>query len=83
MHLVSGSTAFIALIVTCFLLATRFSARGDRRSAICSRIVGIVFLAGVMAGGAPGGTLALFVGVSLGWIWVSLTEARVIAEIAA
>lgn len=83
MHLASGSTAFIALIVTCFVLAVRFSARGDRRSAICSRIVGIVFLAGVMAGGAPGGTFALFVGVSLGWIWVSLTEARVIAEIAA
>jgi hypothetical membrane protein len=83
MHLASGSTAFIALIVTCFVLANRFSARGDRRSAICSRVVGAVFLAGVMAGGAPGGTLALFVGVSLGWIWVSVTQARVIAEIAA
>lgn len=79
-HLLSGSTAFIAMIVTCFVLARRFSAEGDRRSAIFSRVAGVLFLAGVAAGGAPGGTLALFIGVSLAWIWVSITEMRLIAR---
>jgi hypothetical protein len=34
MHMAYGSTAFIALIAACFVLARRFSPSGQRRSAM-------------------------------------------------
>lgn len=76
LHMVCGSLAFLALIALCFVLARRFSRAGQRRWAISSRVAGTVCAIGVVTAGAPGGTVALFVGVSLALFWVSLVAAR-------
>ena len=64
-HMVCGSTAFLALIAVCFVLAHRLAASGQRRAAACSRIAGVLCAVGVVTAGAPHGSLTLFTGVSL------------------
>jgi hypothetical protein len=63
--MVCGSAAFLALIAVCFVLARRYSAGGQRRSAVCSGIAGALCAAGVATAGAPHGSLSLFAGVSV------------------
>lgn len=83
LHMVCGSVAFLALIVLCFVLARRFSRAGQRRWAVVSRLAGLVCAVGVVTAGAPGGTVALFVGVSLALLWVSLAAAHTNAGLSA
>jgi Protein of unknown function (DUF998) len=80
LHMVSGSTAFLALIAVCFVIGHRFGAGGQRRWAVASRVSGALFAAGLAASGAPGGSLTLFMGVSIALIWVALAAGRLIAE---
>ncbi len=78
LHEVCGSAAFLALIAVCFVLARRYAASGQRRTAVCSRAVGVLCAVGIAAGGAPHGSLTLFTGVSLALLWVALVTARLI-----
>jgi hypothetical protein len=76
MHEVCGSAAFLALIVVCFILARRFSSRGQRLAAVCSLTAGVLCAAGVASGGAPHGSLTLFIGVSAALAWIAVTAVR-------
>ena len=75
LHQVSGSAAFLALIVYCFVLVRRYRAGGQRALGTCSLAAGIAAAAGVLSGGAPHGPLTLFVGVSIALLWTSVTLA--------
>jgi hypothetical protein len=76
LHMISGTAAFVAMIAVCFVLARRFSAAGQRRTAACSRIAGVLCAVGIAAAGAPGGSLSLFLGVSVAWLWIAAAIAR-------
>jgi len=76
LHMVCGSLAFLALIALCFVLAHRFARSGQRRWAIGSRIAGTLCAVGVATAGAPGGTVSLFIGVSIALLWVAATAAE-------
>jgi hypothetical protein len=78
MHQVSGSAAFLALIVFCFVVARRYRVCGQRATAACSVAVGALCAAGVVTGGAPHGSLTLFAGVSIALLWTAFTAARLI-----
>jgi hypothetical protein len=53
LHLVFGSLGFACLIAACFVIARSYHRREDRRSAVASAAVGVVFTAG-FAGIATG-----------------------------
>lgn len=72
LHMLSGSLSFVALIVACFVLGRKFARMGQRRWAAGSRLTGTLCAIGVVTAGMPGGTVSLFVGVSLALLWVSL-----------
>ncbi len=76
LHEVSGSAAFLALIVFCFVAARRYRACGQRTTAVCSVAAGVLCAAGVATGGAPHGSLTLFIGVSTALLWAAFTTAR-------
>jgi hypothetical protein len=77
---VCGSAAFLALIAVCFVIAHRLAASGQRRAAVCSRIVGALCAVGVVTAGAPHGSLTLFAGVSLALLWVATATTRLIQQ---
>lgn len=55
LHLVFGSLGFACLIAACFVIARSYRRRADRRGAIASRAVGVVFTAaftGIATGAA-------------------------------
>jgi hypothetical protein len=79
LHEVCGSAAFLALIVVCFILARRFSAGGRRSAALCSAAAGALCAAGVASGGAPHGSLTLFIGVSIALLWIAVIAGRWVA----
>lgn len=76
LHQVSGSAAFLALIIFCFVAARRYRADGQRAAAACSVAAGVLCAAGVATGGAPHGSLTLFTGVSIALLWTAFTTAR-------
>ena len=71
LHQVCGSTAFLALIVFCFVLARRYHALGQRAMGACSLLAGVLCAAAVATGGMPHGTLTLFIGVSIALLWAA------------
>ena len=79
LHQVCGSSAFLALIVVCFVFGRRFGRAGQRRLAAGSRIAGALFAVALPAAGAPGGALTLCAGVAIGMFWTAFAVARVIA----
>lgn len=81
-HLACAGIAFLALIAACFVLASRYSARGDRRWAIAGRASGLLLTLGFAAAnsGVDGGPLAMFVGAVIAWIWLGVTSARLARE---
>jgi hypothetical protein len=76
LHTVFGSLAFLALVVLCFVLRGRFAATGERSWAACSRIAGVLCAIGIASGGAPRGSLTLFIGVGIAMVWVALASAH-------
>ena len=78
--MVCGSTAFLALIAVCFVLARRLAATGQRRAAVCSWIAGGLCAVGVVTAGAPHGSLTLFAGVSLALLWLAIATIRPIQQ---
>jgi hypothetical protein len=53
LHLLSGSIGFVCLVAACFVIARSYRMRADRRAAVVSGAVGVVFAAG-FAGIATG-----------------------------
>lgn len=80
LHQVSGSAGFLALIVFCFVVARRYRACGQRTTAGFSVAVGVLCAAGVASGGAPHGSLTLFIGVSIALLWAAFTTAQLISS---
>jgi hypothetical protein len=80
LHSVCGGASFLALIAACFVLARAFATGGQRRSAIISCVVAVLFAAGLANGPGPDGPLTLFLGVSVAWLWVVATELRLIID---
>jgi hypothetical protein len=78
LHQVSGSAAFLALIIFCFVAARRYRACGQRTTAACSVAAGVLCAAGVATGGTPHGSLTLFTGVSIALLWAAFTTTRLI-----
>lgn len=76
LHTVFGSLAFLALVVLCFVFGRRFAATGERGWASCARIAGVLCAAGIASGGAPRGSLTLFIGVGIAMVWVGLASAH-------
>ena len=76
LHQVCGSCAFLALIVFCVVLASRYRTLGQRPMAAWSLLAGALCLAGVATGGMPHGTLTLFIGVSAALLWAAFISAR-------
>jgi hypothetical protein len=79
LHEVSGSAAFIALIMYCLVLARRYRSAGQRGMAACSLAAGGLCAAGVASGGAPHGSLTLFTGVSIALLWTAFTATQLIS----
>jgi hypothetical protein len=77
LHTLFGSVAFLALVALCFVLARRFAASGERRWAMWSRIAGVLAAVGIASGGAPHGSLTLFIGIGAAMCWVAAASARV------
>lgn len=73
-HFGVGAVGFICFIVSCFVLARRFSRQDERGWAIWGRITGLLFLAafiGIASGSAGPTTLAFVLSVLLSWVWLT------------
>lgn len=80
LHFVAGGVGFFALIAGCFVLARRFSARGERGWALFSTVTGVLFFAafaGIASGaGTPALNIAFGLAVVLAWSWISAVSAH-------
>jgi hypothetical protein len=77
-HNAVSTPAFLAMIVACFVLARRFAAAGQRSWAVAGRTSAGAFIAGLvwaLTGGAAG-SLTLFLGVTVAWLWISASLLR-------
>lgn len=92
LHFVSGAIGFLGLIAACFVFARRFAATGQGRWAAYSAVTGVFYFAaffGIATGSQQGGAVLTFVvlaftaAVVFGWVWISATSARLIAELPA
>ena len=91
LHLVSGAIGFVGLVTACFVVARRFSSRGQAGWALFSRVTGVLFAAafiGIASGSQQGGLtgtlviLAFTAAVILGWAWLSLMQLQLSTEVA-
>jgi hypothetical membrane protein len=89
LHFVSGGIGFLALIAACFVFARRFAAQRLRGWEVYSVATGVLFFAafvGIAVGSQAKGPLLTFVilafsvAVVLGWAWISVMAARLLAE---
>jgi Protein of unknown function (DUF998) len=85
LHQTGGSLAFLALIGACFVLARYYRSCGEVARARTSRVVGALFIACLMGSAAPGGSLTLFIGVTVAMLWLAivatqLSAGRLVAE---
>jgi len=79
-HMIGGSSAFLSLIVLCFVFGRRYASVGERLWAASSGIVGLIFIACLALTGAPAGSRTLFVGGSIALIWSAVISARLMGE---
>jgi hypothetical membrane protein len=69
-HAIAPPLSFLSLIAACLVIARRFAADGQRRSALLTRIVAAVcFVLSVPVG--PGFSIRLFLGVALAFGWLA------------
>jgi hypothetical protein len=78
LHMLSGTTAFAAVIAACFVLGRHYARSGQPASAIVSRVAGVIFILGDLWAmtGAKDGALTMLIGVFTGFLWVCLVAAR-------
>jgi heme A synthase len=83
-HYTIASLAFLALIVACFVFASRFRNLGQRGGATCSALIGALLVIGVgaISSGSPNATanLSFVTAALLGFLWVSALAARLRSE---
>lgn len=79
LHQTGGSLAFLALIGACFVLARYYRSCGEVARARTSRIVGALFIACLMGSAAPGGSLTLFIGVTVAMLWMAIVATQLSA----
>lgn len=74
LHLAAGGIGFICLFAACLVVARRFAAERRTDWAWCSRLTGVLLLAGfaAVASGSPGWPVVAFtVAVVVTWAWLS------------
>lgn len=75
LHLVFGSVGFLCLIVTCFLVSRIYARQSNRRAAVASAAVGVVFLLAFVALGSGAGVtvanLAFTAAVLISYVWLT------------
>lgn len=69
-HAFAPPLAFLALVAVTFVVARRLTWEGHRGYAVWSRVIGITCLVLCMPFG-PGASVRLFVGVALGFAWIT------------
>ena len=86
LHFAMGGIGFLGLIVGCFIFARRFASLQQRSWALYSVITGVVFFAafiGIASGAGNRWTvLGFWIGILLGWSWISSLSARLRGELA-
>jgi hypothetical protein len=78
-HNLAGTLTFAAMIAVCFVLARLFRTTRRRGWAICGRVAGGVFAAGLVWAytGRPAGALTLLLGVVIAWTWITTSLTRI------
>jgi hypothetical membrane protein len=78
LHAFAPPLAFLALVASCIALARRFAADAERGWAIYSLVTAVVaFVLSAPVG--PGFSVRLFIGVVVGWAWVSAVAVKLLA----
>ncbi len=84
LHFASFGIGFLCLIVACFAIGRGLAALGQRRSAVFSRLCGVLMLGGVAASfattGTPAAVAAVWSAVVIAWAWLAVTAARLHAQ---
>jgi hypothetical protein len=87
LHYTIASLALLALIVACFIFASRFRSLGQRGWAAYSALIGALLVVGVgaVSSGAHNATanVSFVAAALLGFLWVSALAARLRSEAAA
>jgi hypothetical protein len=89
LHFIFGQIGFLALIVASFVYARYFAANDLRGWAMFSALTGAIFLSAIIASvgtsagdGSAWGLLALYVAVTLSWIWLAALSYYMRSELA-
>jgi hypothetical protein len=84
LHLASAGVGFLCLVAACFVLARQFSALGQRRWAVYSRVSGLLFLAGFAASASgsdsAGVVVSFWAAVLIAWAWIALIAAKALSS---
>ncbi len=85
LHFVCGGLGFLALIAACFVFARRLAVAGQRGWAAYSVATGAIFFlafVGIATGsGQAWSVIGLWIGVVLGWAWITIISAQLIAKL--
>ena len=69
-HAFAAPLAFLSLVAVTFVVARRLRWEGHRQAAVWSRVIGVLCLVLCIPFG-PGASVRLFVGVALGFAWIT------------
>ncbi len=79
MHAIAPPLAFVSLIVALLVIARRFATQDQGTAAIATRVTAVGCLV-LVAPVGPGTSWRLFVGVALGFAWITAFAIRLIRE---
>jgi Protein of unknown function (DUF998) len=79
MHAFAAPLAFLALVAVTFVVAHRLTWEGHRPAAVWSRVIGVVCLVLCIPFG-PAASMRLFVGVALGFAWITAYAISLLRE---
>ncbi|MFW6089068.1 MAG: DUF998 domain-containing protein [Gemmatimonadota bacterium] len=85
-HFAAGASGFLALAVSCVVVAVAMSRRGETWMARLSLVAGFSIVAGFMAPAflpAAGPVAGIWFAVVVGWAWLAATSARLYREASA
>ena len=70
LHAIAPPLAFVAMVAACFVVAHRFTTENRRAAAVSTRVMAVAcLLLGIPFG--PGFSWRLFLGVALGFAWIT------------
>lgn len=80
LHLAFGAVGFLALAAAATVVGGWFARRGDRGTALLSRVAAVVIVVGFAGGAAlaagPAGVALLWIAVVAGWAWLLYASIR-------